>query len=549
MSFRRARQRQRQVLQIFFGLVSLTLCLLLLGSASAQQQQPPPGVYSVVPDPAEVEPGGQVNGTIDVRDDGVPSCLFGLVPTGFSNPFNPPIKSPLPPPGVQRTTWTQNVTLTVDSNVAAGNYAVVLRVRPQSRSQCTNTTQQIGSDYSWDFIVRVPPSPTPSPTPNAGALVNPKPSPSPSPSPSPLPSPLEAPPPLSIPELASGEVDKSMTTLDEPGIKADETRRPSFVLAVDSFGDSIFDPKKLAVSLGLAVILTLLIAFPGELFAKTWQENTARIRNALGFLKSRRKGLLRRLSRSWIGFVLVLPITAVLYAVLSLDFGLNTQTLVLVLGMFGSIALIIGANELTAALYIRRRHDRVYLRVFPGTLAIAVACVAVSRLVGFEPGYLYGLVAGAAFRGSVDDRTQGKAVAIASISLLTVSLGAWVGWQFIEPAAAQSGAPIGLLVLEALLVATFVAGLEALLFGLLPMTFLDGQKLRSWNRLVWAVLFGLTTFLFVHLVLNPETSYVGFSRDTPTLVVIALFLGFGLFSVGFWAYFRFVPARKGATSN
>jgi hypothetical protein len=528
----------------------LVVVILVMMAVAANAGVLYPGVFRVTPDPAEVFAGGTIRADVDIDDGGQPSCLFGTVPnSGFTNPFEPPKFSP-----PHQTTWRQTVDLTVASSVAPGNYEVNVWAQAQySNGQTDCSGGPIGPTYIWDIVVKPQAATLPGsrPSPTGGAAAGPTPSLSASASPTPTPvlSPTSEPSPLALPDLASGETEKSMTTNKSSGLQTNNSFRSSFVLAVDSAQGSWFDPKKLAVSLGIAALLTLLIAFPGELFAKTWQENTLRIRNAFGFLKRRRAGIMRRLSRSWLGFVLVLPLTALLYGVLSRDFGINTQTLVLIVGMLGSLAIIIGANELTAALYLRRRKDRVYLRVFPGTLAIAITCVAVSRLVGFEPGYLYGLVAGAAFRGSVDDKTQGKAVAIASISLLTISIAAWVGWLFVEPAAARTSAPIGLLVLEAMLVATFVAGLEALLFGLLPMTFLDGQKLRNWNRLVWAVLFGITTFLFVHLVLNPETSYIGFSRDTPTLVVLALFLGFGLFSVGFWAWFRFVPARNGATSN
>jgi hypothetical protein len=519
-------------------MVPIASSVAVLGQAVA-----PRGVYQISPDPAESFPGEAVAADAQVDDGGRTSCLHGQVqgtppPTGFELIFDPRQT----PPRAAAGPWPSRLTLNVQSGVAPGNYLMDVWIQEYASGACNGRV--IGSTYVWDIVVKAPPqvSPTPTPTPTQQPET-----------PAPLvvanPSSTESapPPPPHAQGLQDGEqISFAAGATEESGpTPPNPTLRSGFVLAADEASDSVFDPKKLAVSLGIALCLTLLVAFPGELVAKTVQNNGPRIRNALRFLPRRRPGLLRKLSRSWLGFLLVLLITAVLYGLLSPDFGINLKTFVLVLGMLGSIGIIVAANELTAALYMRKRSDRVYLRVFPGTLAIAIACVAISRLVDFEPGYLYGLVAGVAVRGALDSRTEGKAAAIASACLLGVAVAAWAIWHQVEPAASRPDASTALLIGEALLVATFVAGFEALLFGLLPLTFLDGQKLIRWNRLVWVILFVITAFFFVHMVLNPATSYVGLSQDTTTLTVLGLFVGFGLFSVAFWAYLRFTRPRAG----
>ena len=81
-----------------------------------------------------------------------------------------------------------------------------------------------------------------------------------------------------------------------------------------------------------------------------------------------------------------------------------------------------------------------HLRVFPASLAAAVACVAISRLVKFEPGYLYGILAGVAFRKELAKVDEGRALAVAKITTLVLSLGAWIAWLPISEKAARPGA-------------------------------------------------------------------------------------------------------------
>ncbi|MEA2588356.1 MAG: hypothetical protein QOH66_1283, partial [Actinomycetota bacterium] len=97
---------------------------------------------------------------------------------------------------------------------------------------------------------------------------------------------------------------------------------------------------------------------------------------------------------------------------------------------------------------------------------------------------------------------------------------------------------------DACLAAIFVAGLTTLVFSLIPLRFLEGTKVTRWSRKAWVALFAAGLFAFVHILLQqPSSGYVGHTQSNQKWVVIALFVGFGLFSVAFWAYFRFRPAR------
>jgi hypothetical protein len=51
------------------------------------------------------------------------------------------------------------------------------------------------------------------------------------------------------------------------------------------------------------------------------------------------------------------------------------------------------------------------------------------------------------------------------------------------------------------------------------------------------VIYAVVVFAFVQLVVHPE--FAGRDATTPLWVWLGLFVGFGLISVLFWAYFRF----------
>ena len=53
------------------------------------------------------------------------------------------------------------------------------------------------------------------------------------------------------------------------------------------------------------------------------------------------------------------------------------------------------------------------------------------------------------------------------------------------------------------------------------------------------VLFFLSQFAFVHIMLRPSSGYVPNTTTSPTLVAVAPSAVFALVSVLFWAYFRF----------
>jgi len=312
----------------------------------------------------------------------------------------------------------------------------------------------------------------------------------------------------------------------------------------------------------LALLLLLLILFPSVLFNSTYEEHYEEVNGWFGFGKKAAAGAAVGATAAGAGARTTRPprfglltlvgfcaVGALLYGFLDPSFGFNKGSLALYLGLFAGLVAVALLAELPMVIMLRHPSDRGRIRVLAGSLAVAVVCVAISRLTGFLPGYLYGLIAAAAFTRQLNRDEEGKGVLVATLVLLGASVAAWLLWIPVSNAANEPGASMAILVLDAVLSAIFVCGLEAAVLGLIPLRFLDGHRLFVWRRILWAVVFLVGLFAFVHLLLRPGTNFLG-NTKSPVIVVIILFAAFALASVVFWGYFRFrKPREPGAESG
>ncbi|HEX3711692.1 MAG TPA: FGLLP motif-containing membrane protein, partial [Trebonia sp.] len=325
------------------------------------------------------------------------------------------------------------------------------------------------------------------------------------------------------------------------------THRPAFVTA-------LAEPRQVGTSAGSLLIsavgalgMLLTVAFPSELFNSTLDENYEEVRGWFGLKPAAERSppAAGRQALAFVGFVLL---GGLLYGFLSPDLGFDRSSVALVLGLSLSLVVVSVAFRLPHLIYLHHE-DKEWgrFRVLPGTALVAVACVALSRLVHFQPGYLYGLIAGLSFRRRLTTDTNGALTAASAVAVFAIGLLAWVARVPVSAAAARPHASIWMVALEACLAAVTILGLETVVICLIPLRFVEGSKLAAWSRTAWAVLFALCAFAFVHILLRPDSGYVAASSSRWT--VVALFVGFGILSVGFWAYFRFRPARPPASRS
>jgi hypothetical protein len=181
------------------------------------------------------------------------------------------------------------------------------------------------------------------------------------------------------------------------------------------------------------------------------------------------------------------------------------------------------------------------LRVVPLAVGIAVACAVLSWAAGFVPGYTYGLfIAFFAARPQARER-DGRTVLFSSAMMAVTSAAAWLAWQPVS-SAAENGGGFGMLVLDAALCGTFVLGVQNLVFGLMPLRFMDGHHLFRWRGGYWTAMYLVGLFGLVHVLLHPKTAPHGSDNAFTVTRALLLFVAFGLASLVFWAYFR--PRRS-----
>lgn len=190
------------------------------------------------------------------------------------------------------------------------------------------------------------------------------------------------------------------------------------------------------------------------------------------------------------------------------------------------------------------------LQVLPLALVAAALCALISRVANFEPGYVYGLFAGYAVVQSrmLTKPDVGRAVLFSVLCVLGVGLLIWIASDPIQWYVKHTADPgFGDRLLYAILSETFMLSVQGVAFALIPLRFLDGHKLMQWSRGIWIAVYGFTTFVLVHVLLLKQR-YGAEPADTSKLVeALALFIGFGMLSIVFWAYFRFRPTSMTAT--
>jgi hypothetical protein len=319
--------------------------------------------------------------------------------------------------------------------------------------------------------------------------------------------------------------------------KAD-VHRSSFVTATPLPRQVNFTLHSLLLSALITVLLLILLGFPSQLFNATLQENYEEVRGWFGMRRPLSEVVQDVNQR--ILFPLFLLAGGALYALLTPEFGFNLATLALVLGLAVAVAVTtIGFAIPTFAFFGTRFRDRGQILVMPGSVIIGAIFVLLSRLLHFQPGYLYGLLAVFVFHHEIDKDTGGRLAAVSSLVVLGLAILAWFAQVPVAGFTMGPHASFWGILLEAALCGAFIIGLV----GLLPLRFLDGNRIRHWSRVAWGLLFAFALFALIEVLFQPGSGYVGHTTRSGKITVGVLYIAFALVSVAFWAYFRFRPAR------
>jgi hypothetical protein len=325
--------------------------------------------------------------------------------------------------------------------------------------------------------------------------------------------------------------------------------QPTFESSVLGIEDVNADVATVGGSLLLALLLLLIIGFAGELFNNTVENNYDEIS---GWFKKGPLGWLRRLGgklagEARLGLLVFLGLTAFVSSFVDPHFGIDLRSLGEFLGFLVGLIVVLASFKLPPMLAHRRKTGELgKLRPLPWALVIAALFVLVSRLGNLQPGYLYGIVLGAIFAKDVSDKEEGRETFYGSLWTLAAAFVAWLGLTWARSLGYDPNG-FGITLLSTAFAAILVAGLEATAFGLMPLKFMPGHAVYRWNRLAWGVLFGLSVFGFVHILIGPTSGYVSQLNPQAFIAALGVFAGFGVVSILTWGYFRFRPQIAGAS--
>ncbi len=342
------------------------------------------------------------------------------------------------------------------------------------------------------------------------------------------------------------------------------TSGPAPITALPTPAEAFSSPARIVASAIVSIAALLFITFPANLFNKTFEENydvivawweprLRRLRrlwrnrastggvenNGAGNDGNRNDGTEGNASlrRERLIFAAVVIAGAILGGLLNPKFGANSAS---ANSFIATLLSVVTATALGAAVNIAYRRAKGYdlarhFQALPAGLAIAVACVFLSRVSDFQPGYLYGVVCGVAFAGALARNESAHLVALGHLATIVVAVAAWFLWVPVNHAAMHHTGVFPLVILDDLLASLFVGGLVGSVINLIPVRFMPGHTLASWHRGVWTAVFGAATFGMTEIVLFPSTH--NHAGHAPIITIIALFIVFGGGSLAFREYF------------
>ena len=336
------------------------------------------------------------------------------------------------------------------------------------------------------------------------------------------------------------ESDDDEVTSAEQATAVESSQRSVFVSSVPRASDVSLAPVLLATSALLAVLLIILVGFPADMFNATLLENYEEISGWFNW------SWLNHF-RGWVSGLpagVVIPTFAaagaVLYSLLESHFGFDKASLAFMLGLFLSFLIVSLVYDFGGARYIKRHFDvPSTVRAQMVGLVVGLILVLLSRLAGFHPGYIYGVFTALVFRSALSDKEDGKALAVVSVWLGLIAVASWLIWIPVQAMAVEPGASFLVLALDALLADLWVIGLGFIVFGLAPLRFFYGEKVKEWSFRGWLAIYGIGMFAFVHALLLPEEGFYEHSAEASIRSVLVLFIGFAFFSLTFWGYFRY----------
>jgi hypothetical protein len=454
--------------------------------------------------------------------------------------------------------WTAN--LVVPENAPIGSSAVAV-------------TTKAGSSLIIPFIVSTiagdqPPAATAVPT----TTSMPTPTQTPEMTPTPTSTPMLTPTPTMTPTGALALTPTPTPTLTPtptpkplaPAALSKPPKAGSFTSSIPLRNELSTNARAISMNLGFAIATVLVFYFAATLFNSAFKENYGIIQGWSRSASKRRRvisttlgkitggvgaviGIKRRL---WLQVLLVSVICGAIYLLLEPYFINALRGLSLFISLALGIAIATYAYEGTQVLVsVRRFRIPAVVRVYWIAIPIAFIFAGFSRIIHFHPGLIYGFVGAYTAlslskgkRQELDKGQQAKTILLGTLAVLIVSASAFWLKEYV-PHVIQNKNSFGRYLVDDILTAAFVIGLEGVVFTFLPFYFLDGYKIAKWNALIWFVISVAFGFTFWWIIIHHDGRLTEAVKDSSVLMMLVI-MGVSLvISAVFYLYFWFRRRR------
>jgi hypothetical protein len=333
-----------------------------------------------------------------------------------------------------------------------------------------------------------------------------------------------------------------------PGNTVDD---PSAISNLKTIADAAPSPGQSAVLVVSAGLLTLLLAIPAFLLSKVL---LSRYAQWFGWLERGRVGSIRKrlaepgnTARRWIILAAGMVLAAFIAGFVDPRFGFNGLSVRLFFTLLATFALFnVGAWAVITLVLKRVQPDaKPTLTFHPASLVVVAIAVLLSRLLQFDPGVIFGLVAGTTFAIALARSKQAVVIIAGTAYAAVVALLAWIIYSVMNAGGPPDGAL--LVSLSEFLGGVTLEGVSTLPIALIPLATLDGGILFAWRKWVWAVSYVVGLALFMLVLFNLPGGDEPVDGDFVRWALV--FVVFAVIAVGVWLADLLVRRRKPAVAS
>lgn len=343
-------------------------------------------------------------------------------------------------------------------------------------------------------------------------------------------------------------------TSPTPAVTPTPEDRPQLFSEVLDAREISFAPETIAANMALSLVLVLLL-IDVSLFNTTIKENEGVILGLFGGLFAP----LKKVQDAWtkedgetifsrlLKPALVLGTSALIYCLLEPNLTVDRSSLILFLSLVLGIGIATYVYE-GAQVFVSEKMFGLdaAIRFYPIAILISLLSVLFSKLTGLHPGVIFGFVAGAALvaHRNPEKHEDGLIIFLPMLAIFAVAL---VSWLLLSPIRemAEGGSFVGL-VLEGAALSLFLGGIQGLLFSLIPLSFVDGEKVWRWSKLAWAAIAFPVGFLFFHVVVKQDGTLMSAIDSHGVTVLFIVAAVSWTITIGTWLFFKLTQGKAAA---